>query len=220
MKRDNSRSRGASLRDHLVDGLGFSSGIGLAYAYGWSTTDLMWSLWLSSLVVGYATIVSATLFARKVGVVALAREGAETHGSDDAAAAVAALSVIAFAFVSLHFCAFHSAHAYFLERFFPLPGVSPGAHFAQSFLAPIGVWVDAWRFVAPQYWMFLISAVIAERRSFTRSPGVGKKQASYSRAYANVARMHVLLIFLGFCQAFHVDSFVVFAAAYAVYFFP
>jgi len=39
------------------DALAFAIGLGLAWFLRWETTDLVWSLWLSSLVVGYATIV-------------------------------------------------------------------------------------------------------------------------------------------------------------------
>jgi hypothetical protein len=39
--------------------LAFAVGLAVAWVRGWSTTDLIWSLWLSSLVVGYALIVWA-----------------------------------------------------------------------------------------------------------------------------------------------------------------
>src|SRR5215210_8001790 len=38
------------------DALAFVVGLGVARWAGWTTGDLIWSLWLSSLVVGYATI--------------------------------------------------------------------------------------------------------------------------------------------------------------------
>ncbi|MDQ5978608.1 MAG: hypothetical protein QG602_1582, partial [Verrucomicrobiota bacterium] len=39
------------------DALGFVGGLALAWYAGWQTADLVWSLWLSSLAVGYAMIV-------------------------------------------------------------------------------------------------------------------------------------------------------------------
>ena len=41
---------------YLPDLIGFVLGLGVAWVSGWTTTDLVWSLWLSSLVVGYAMI--------------------------------------------------------------------------------------------------------------------------------------------------------------------
>ena len=42
----------------LLDVLAFGIGLSCAYFLKWKTTDLVWSLWLSSLVVGYLTILS------------------------------------------------------------------------------------------------------------------------------------------------------------------
>ena len=39
------------------DALAFGGGLALAWFGGWQTKDLVWSLWLSSLLVGYAMIV-------------------------------------------------------------------------------------------------------------------------------------------------------------------
>src|SRR4051795_480538 len=40
-----------------LDLLAFALGLGVAWWERWQATDLIWSLWLSSLVVGYAMIV-------------------------------------------------------------------------------------------------------------------------------------------------------------------
>ena len=43
----------------LPDICAFGLGLGQAYFFKWNTTDLVWSLWLCSLVTGYLTILSA-----------------------------------------------------------------------------------------------------------------------------------------------------------------
>ena len=43
--------------DAWPDAVAFAGGLGLAWHFQWETRDLVWSLWLSSLVVGYAMIV-------------------------------------------------------------------------------------------------------------------------------------------------------------------
>ena len=51
---DNGRSRWA---DAWPDALAFATGLAMAWYFQWQTRDLVWSLWLSSLLVGYAMIV-------------------------------------------------------------------------------------------------------------------------------------------------------------------
>lgn len=43
----------------LPDALAFGIGLAVAYFLGWETKDLVWSLWLCSLVLGYLTLLSA-----------------------------------------------------------------------------------------------------------------------------------------------------------------
>jgi hypothetical protein len=40
-----------------LDAVAFAAGLAVAWWAGWNTGDLVWSLWLSSFVVGYSTIV-------------------------------------------------------------------------------------------------------------------------------------------------------------------
>ena len=47
----------AGWRVYWPDALAFALGLGVAWGSGWNTTDLVWSLWLSILVVGYSMIV-------------------------------------------------------------------------------------------------------------------------------------------------------------------
>jgi hypothetical protein len=46
-----------SWRSAVPDLVAFLLGLGVAWALRWRTADLIWSLWLSSFVVGYALIV-------------------------------------------------------------------------------------------------------------------------------------------------------------------
>jgi hypothetical protein len=59
-------------RTAWLDALAFGLGLTIAWWRGWRTTDLVWSLWLSSLVVGYFTIVRTSFrVARPLGAVGL-----------------------------------------------------------------------------------------------------------------------------------------------------
>ena len=71
------------------DALAFALGLGLAWSTGWKTADLVWSLWLSSLTIGYATIVWGAM----QPAVMQFREGATGRG---VAAIVGGFALIAF----------------------------------------------------------------------------------------------------------------------------
>jgi hypothetical protein len=100
---------GASWRHPLFDLAAFGLGLGLAGLLGWHAGDLVWSLWLASLVLGYATIVLGI-----AGSIAAA-VAARRH------LLLATLSgVFLLAFFTVHFGMFHFVHSMFLRGFFPL----------------------------------------------------------------------------------------------------
>jgi hypothetical protein len=221
------------------DALAFALGLGVAKFAGWTTTDLVWSLWLSSLVVGYTMIVW--------GIVRPGLDIARAASQDRAfaaqaprqikATAVAAGAILlvgglfALAFFTLHFGGFHYVHSQFLSTFFPLDGRMAG----QDGMAGVDTYVE----VARRYWQFLPAAFLAERAAFMRQAPAFKEDLSVTVAaiaarkaamaeksrmmfapYRNVMRMHMLIFFFAFAHLAGVDTFAVFTVVYAVYFFP
>jgi len=85
------------------------------------------------------------------------------------------------------------------------------------------------------YGIFLVPALISERKHIfssmrkafvsghdTRdreinSAGMGDFMG---RPYLNVVRMHLLIFFFAFCHFLQINSFIVYAVVYFVYFFP
>ena len=62
------------------DAAAFLLGLGVAWFAGWDTTDLVWSLWHSSLVVGYAVLVwSVTRPLRRMAMGVAADVGGSVH---------------------------------------------------------------------------------------------------------------------------------------------
>ena len=222
------------------DALAFFVGLGLAWYFHWETRDLVWSLWLSSLVIGYAMIVWSIFgvgitTAWKV-MTAPAEERAIPRGEQ---AKVALFSGVMFlgglfllAFFTVHFGGFHFVHSVFLSFFFPL---EPGAIRATPGLAFYGE-------VFQRYWWFLPSAAIAERAAFRSSPpaaqgdtavtpaAIAARKAAAGRAglagggmmapYRNVFRLHLLIFFFAAASFARLDNFIVYAVVCAVYFFP
>jgi hypothetical protein len=212
------------------DAVAFGLGLAVARWAGWNTTDLVWSLWLSSLVVGYSTIVWM------IGqpTFALLRESWKER--DSAGAIPGALSAFravviggaAFlhTFFTFHFGMFHYGHAQFLMWFFPIHAAGDAGHTTR---AGLSTYIE----VVRRYWIFLPSAFLSHRAAFLKKSltldrdlsvasffGGDKRGGLMMEPYRNVLRMH-LLIFFFFCAHFlGLESFAVYAVVYAVYFFP
>ena len=221
------------------DALGFAFGLGLAKIAGWTTTDLVWSLWLASLVVGYAMIVWG-IVRRGMDIVRAAQQdrafAAQAHSPFKPTTVVAGAILLvgglfALAFFTLHFGGFHYVHSQFLSTFFPLDGRAPG----QAGMAGVDTYLE----VARRYWQFLPAAFLAERAGFMRQAPPFKEDLSVTAAaiaarkaanaeksrmmfepYRNVMRMHFLIFFFAFAHFARLDTFGVYAVVYAAYFFP
>jgi hypothetical protein len=222
-------------RDTWPDMLAFGAGLAMAWQFRWEATDLVWSLWLSSLLVGYAMIVW-TIFGPAVYVATKAWTGRELLRDAPAGAMAAggALYLVGglfmLAFFTVHFGMFHFIHSIFLNLFFP---VTPAKG-----MPPLEAYLGVWR----QYWYFVPLAALAERRAFRFKPAppvppdtsvkaadIAARQARNARRglgngmmapYKNVVRMHLLIFFFAFAHFAKFESFPIYAVVYAVYFFP
>lgn len=204
----------------------------MAWFLEWETADLVWSLWLSSLVVGYATIVwSVTRGLREFAVNAAGDPMPGTLGPKLMVGGfylIGALFMLAF--FTVHFGMFHLVHSVFLNSFFPIVGGKI------SWPEP-----DTYLVVLERYWIFLPAAFIAERAAFADSSqekddgsvtvaAIAKRKARNAKnmemgkdmaaPYRNVVRMHLLIFFFAAAAFAKLDNFFVYAVVYAVYFFP
>ncbi|MBX7246302.1 MAG: hypothetical protein K1X53_12470 [Candidatus Sumerlaeaceae bacterium] len=240
----NRRFQWPAFRTIAPDLVAFGIGLGMAWFFHWKTTDLVWSLWLGSLVLGYLTILSTIAGGVYIGITVLLRGEMSARARLGLGALGATVALFFLGFFSLHFCGFHAGHAGFLSHFFPLDGVPPTAFF-EGFMNPFVLWKAAIQYVVPLYGLFLIPVVIAERRNVFDSilearramkqfpenakvdqlaqDRIGRAKTTkdaFSRPYVNVIRMHLLIFFFAFCQMLKVESFFVYAVVYFVYFFP
>lgn len=203
-----------------LDALAFGIGLAMAWYFQWETRDLVWSLWLSSAVIGYAMIVWG-IFGTGIWIALKARSqpsfrAVEARGSSPAMGATLVLGgLFMLAFFTVHFGGFHFVHSVFLNAFFP---VEPGG--AKSFPGPA-----LYGEVFQRYWWFLPAAAIAERQAFRLvSPEPGAKSplggVNMMAPYKNVIRLHLLIFFFAFAHFAKLENFLVYAIVYAVYFFP
>lgn len=222
------------------DLLAFAGWLGIAWWGRWQAGDLVWSLWLSSLVVGYSMILWAMI--RPVvdfaGAVAQDRTMSFSLNGNDlpklllfgGIALFAALFILAF--FTIHFGGFHYVHSQLLAMFFPIDIGGTGRTNASGW--------SMYAEVARRYWIFLPSAFLAERAVFMRReppaeirPSVTaeaiaerkkrnllRKPGLMMEPYRNVMLMHALIFFFALAHFAKLENFAVYAVVYAVYFFP
>jgi hypothetical protein len=208
-----------------LDAVAFAGGLAVAWWQGWNTTDLVWSLWLSSLVVGYAIIVWEISEPLRDAIAGLESDRGEVAlWAKLAVGSVYALgTLVTLAFFTVHFGGFHFVHSVFLNVFFPLDGHAPHD------IPKLATYLEVLR----RYWWFLPVAAIAERAAFRAKPdesdtaatpeAIARRKSvknSLADPYLNVMRMHLLIFFFAFAHFAKLESFAVYAVVYAVYFFP
>jgi hypothetical protein len=230
----------------LPDILAFAIGLGAAYFLKWDTKDLVWSLWLCSLVLGYLTLLGALAGGAYIGFHAITHKDFKKGQRMPAILMGIALGAFFLGFFSLHFGGFHAVHSVFLQQFFPVEGM-PDDGFGDAFMNPPLLWALVFQHLMAPYGLFLIPAIIAERQHVFMPliravkavrtdmapdfPVGGKTEGqkgrkshpvgdAMSRPYINVVRMHLLIFFFAFAHFLKVDSFVVYAVVSFVYFFP
>ncbi|MBL7077587.1 MAG: hypothetical protein ISS31_08950 [Kiritimatiellae bacterium] len=184
-------------RDLVLDGLAFVVTVGLAAWLGWEAKDLIWGLWVSSLCVGYAyivtTIVMAVVQAEGVGRVVMGGVG-----------------VFMLAFFTVHFGMFHYVHSVFLNGFFPL--IEEGKGFPSL---PV-VLTTALR----EYWPIVVATFVSRWTDFPFRQKVSLSgQDTMMKPYANVIRMHLLIFVFAGLHAAGLSRYAVYPVLIA-YFFP
>ncbi len=216
------------------DALAFAGGLALAWFSAWETKDLVWSLWLSSLLVGYAMIVW-NLFRPAVSLVTKAwGDRAEVVAKAPGAVAAGGAAyligaLVMLAFFTVHFGMFHFVHSVFLNSFFPVAAGVKEPSLALYYQ------------VLQTYWPFVVVAAVAERSAFrieapaepppdtsVKAADVNRRLATKQKTgmagmagpYKNVVRLHLLIFFFAFAHAVKIDNFIVYAVVYAAYFFP
>ncbi|MGH7650767.1 MAG: DUF6498-containing protein [Gemmatimonadaceae bacterium] len=211
------------------DALAFALGLAVARWAGWNTGDLVWSLWLSSLVVGYSTIVWAICQPAIELTRASWRDTALTAANPGApvrlSLLIAAVALFFLAFFTVHFGGFHYVHSQILLSFFPITLPGGSARVGHTVMA---TYIE----VARRYWIFLPSAFLSHRAAFLKRPLFAGGFSATSIAgpngfgslmtdpYRNVMRMHALIFFFFIAHFAGLENFVVYAVVYAVYFFP
>ncbi|MBN2134877.1 MAG: hypothetical protein JW737_04030, partial [Acidobacteria bacterium] len=143
---------GLMLTSIFPDILAFGIGLSIALFLRWNTADLVWSLWLSSLFLGYLTILSAIGGTVYTGIrtIKFAAKFDEFPKDWQKPALIIGSAVVLFMFVffSFHFCGFHAGHAIFLSHFFPVEGMTTQNLFG-TFMNPLALWKKVFKYLLP-----------------------------------------------------------------------
>ncbi len=187
----------------------------LAWYFNWCSKDLIWSLWLSSLIVGLLIImwgVICTFFRKSIPIAKELKKESPVKKLLFVLGALFLLTAIALysTFIVFHFSAFHFGHAVFLNFFFPIFDMEtipfpPDLSELKNFYWPI----------YGEYMTFIPVAIWAQRDAFRFSSGFNP-----IGPYKNVVKMHLLIFFFAFAFAMKLENFVVYAIVYAFFFFP
>ncbi len=181
---ETSSNGGARLGEIFLSLLAFALGLAFSWYHGFQTRDLVWGLWISSLIVGYLTILvglpcyvllppsNPKAVAERAALQGLVGK----ESTPDAPASPAAgkkkhtpmtwfVLLFTIGLTTFHFCSFHSGHAEILNHFFPLDAeVDPD--FIKAFTSPPLLWKKTAQYVLPAYGAFVLPALIAERGAF------------------------------------------------------
>lgn len=194
----------AGERDLSLDLFAFAGTVAAATIFRWQARDVIWGLWISSLTVGYATIVMTIVR----GVRAVEKEFR-------ALAVVGGLGTLAF--FTFHFGMFHFVHGVFLNGFFPL--IESGGALA-------GLPQMAARSLV-LFWPLVLASLLARLPDvFPEAVGSAKRvtlnsmgKDSFAAPYNNVVRMHVLIFVFAGLHAADLSRLAIIPVL-AAYFFP
>lgn len=226
--------------------LAFAISLGIAYFLKWEVKDLVWSLWFCSLMLGYLTLLSYLGAGAYVGLQVIRQPDFDREKRLPSIVIGAAGGLFLLAFFSIHFGGFHAIHSAFLQSFFPVEGV-PTDGFSGAFINPPLLVIRAFKYLFVPYGIFLVPTVLTEHNHIFKplvtvftgfknpegeipavftgiagkaDPGKHPLGETMLKPYLNVVKMHLLISFFAISYVLKINSFIVYAAVYFVYFFP
>ncbi len=194
--------------DTALEIAAFVGTLALAYFSGWRAKDLIWSLWLSSLAIGFLSVLVS---------------GGRRVIRPDATIVERVFSSIgtvgALLFFSIHFGFFHYVYAAILDLPMPLmdhPGRVYVGKLSWTGGTPFSFW-ETLGIAIVQYWPVALLNVIRDRRAvMSESVMTGKEMGPY----IVILKLHFLVMGLGVFYSLGLDSFPVYAAVYTFLFSP
>jgi len=186
----------------------------IALVNKWGVADMVWSLWITSLTLGYGYLLAGITSNAISGGFSI-RDSIVSKIFGLAIPEVINIVLLLFGilfqilFFSLHFGLFHFVHSIFLNDFFPI--------IDRSFEQPI----DFIRFITISislYWPVILFTLFATLRRFQRIFLLAEKDF-IKRPYINVIKIHISIFLFAGISAIGFPDWIL-LLIFVIYFFP
>ncbi len=177
----------------LISLLYFAYALWLAWYQGWQARDIVWSMWVASLVGGYLYILLSIVISC---FSSLGRQAGLGIGR----------ALFLLLFFTVHFGGFHWIHGQITQDFFPL---------AEHELGFAGMLET----VATQYWPFVLVALLNLWPQFNNLWQRAGTAPEFSQPYKAVIRNHLMIFLVAFLDQFTASPMLLYPLL-ILYFFP
>jgi hypothetical protein len=186
----------------------------LARVENWTAGNMVWSLWITSLITGYCYLL-AGIVSNTFGSAILSEDSLINRlflGSIHSGIKYGLLIIgilFQLVFFTVHFGLFHFVYSIFLSEFFPIMGSSSEKF--SDFLFFISASLKA-------YWPVILFTLFASIRKFQRI--LSQNEVDFTkRAYVNVIKIHLSIFLFAGLSATGINEWM-FLLIFVIYFFP
>jgi len=186
----------------------------LARIENWTAGNMVWSLWITSLITGYcylfAGIVSNTLGSEILSEDSLINRLFQGSVHSGIKYGLLILGILfQLVFFSVHFGLFHFVHSIFLSQFFPI--LDRSFERFSDFLFFVSTSLKA-------YWPVILFTLFASIRKFQRI--LSQNEPNYAkRAYVNVIKIHISIFLFAGLSITGINEWIL-SLIFIIYFFP
>lgn len=188
-----------SIKSRSFDFLTFVALIAIDYSLSWTTSDLVWSFWLSSITVGYLVIVTSALkIPLSLNALLSHKDAVQTQNITKKQVLIGSvfISIFLIGFFSVHFLGFHIGHSSFLKSAFPLEGFSARS----SGLIDLNYLLALFKVLIPLYWPMVLVSLFNKRELLLPARPEKDMQKLFKSfglgPYQNVIKIHFLIFIL------------------------
>lgn len=214
----------------------FFFALAAAYFIGWNNTDLIWSFWITSLVVGYVTIfrTSVAPLSMLTKLILSPEDGKKFRELPATTKLKIAIFVLFFipislfyvVFLSFHFCIFHILIAYWLQVLMPHSGIADILADANS--GEFYISIQIIKTLLMSYWIIVLQKLIFDYRTYWKSGSnkVSPVQQNFfsfeglKRPYIQVVRIIALMVLLFWLNSIEANQYLIYVVIYSLFFFP
>jgi hypothetical protein len=186
----------------------------LARVENWTAGNMVWSLWITSLITGYGYLI-AGIISNSFGNAILSEENLVNRLFQGSVHAGIKYGLLIFGllfqlgFFTVHFGLFHFVYSIFLSQFFPI--MDRSFERFPDFLFFVSTSFEA-------YWPVILFTLVASIRKFQRI--LSQNEVNFTkRAYVNVIKIHLSIFLFAGLSATGINEWM-FLLIFIIYFFP